>query len=318
MPFPSQVNAAQAPAVAGDFASTNPRMSVLAAAGGLVAGAAGVTVGRFAWTTEPHDSDGTAAIVNNFGTGPVTGFVHRAQQALITAFLAESSMVVPQGFPMTLFSGGDFWVQNDGTTVAVPGQKAYASFANGKVNFAATGSPSGATASAYTIAAETFSFTGTITGDVLTTSGVVTGTIYPGSVISGTGVTTGQTIVSQLTGVANGAGTYLVSIPEQAVTSTTISGTYGLLTLTTITAGTFAVGDTLSSSTGATYITPGTYITQIISGSGSVSGCTAAVNLTGSQTTGTLTGATNVETKFIAMSSGLPGELVKISNWPLG
>ena len=48
MPFQSVVNVQPAPAIAGDFASANPRWNVLAGPGVLVCGAAGVTVGRFA------------------------------------------------------------------------------------------------------------------------------------------------------------------------------------------------------------------------------------------------------------------------------
>ena len=54
MPFQKVVNSYQAPAVAGDFASTNPNASMLAGEGALVAGDSGVTVGVFAWA----DADG--------------------------------------------------------------------------------------------------------------------------------------------------------------------------------------------------------------------------------------------------------------------
>ena len=43
--FQKQVNLTPAPAVAGDYASANPHVSVLAGPGGLVAGVGGVTVG---------------------------------------------------------------------------------------------------------------------------------------------------------------------------------------------------------------------------------------------------------------------------------
>ena len=52
--FQKQVNLTPAPAVAGDFASTNPRASVPAGPGGLVAGLTGVIVGQFAWV-DPAD-----------------------------------------------------------------------------------------------------------------------------------------------------------------------------------------------------------------------------------------------------------------------
>src|SRR6185437_5384091 len=125
MPFQSTVNTQPAPAVAGDFASTNPRWSVVAGPNALVAAAAGLTIGRFAWW------DATQTYASNAGTGPITGFVHRDQQGLITTYLAESGMVIPGGFPVTLMSGGAYWVKNEGTTEALVGQTAYAAYANG-------------------------------------------------------------------------------------------------------------------------------------------------------------------------------------------
>lgn len=316
--FQSQVNTQPAPAVVGDFCDTNPRYSVDAGPGGLIAGLSGVDVGKFAWAVPPVDGDGFSAAVNNFGTGPVTGFVHREQQGLIVLYLDESTLHVPSGFPVTLFSGGGFWVKNDGAAQAVPGQKAYANFADGKATFAAAGAPAGAVSTSWSIAAETASVTASIAGDVMTVTVVGSGTLYPGSALSGTNVATGTALGAQISGTAGGVGTYYVTVPEQTVASTTVSVTYGLLTLTTVSSGTFGVGDTLTGATAG--VVAGTYITQFITGAGA-SGSTAAVNATQTSSSGTegnLTGATNVETKWIAMSSGLPGELVKISSQPLG
>src|ERR1035437_1496765 len=66
------------------------------------------------------------------------------------------------------------------------------------------------------------SATSTITGTTLATVGAVAGGFYPGATIMGTGVTAGTYIVQQLTGAANGIGTYQVSV-SQTVTSTTIT-----------------------------------------------------------------------------------------------
>src|SRR5581483_1233686 len=141
--FQTQVGVQPAPAVAGDFADCNPRVATLAGPGGLVAGSAGVTVGRFAWLSSSQiDPDNAAAIVNNFGSGSVAGLVPRRQQALITTYLADASMVIPQGYELSLFSRGSFWVKNDGSSQALPGQKAYADLQTGKVSFAVSGSPS--------------------------------------------------------------------------------------------------------------------------------------------------------------------------------
>ncbi len=130
--FQNTVNIQPAPAVAGDFASGNPRATMLAGAGALVTGAGGVGVGLFAWAT-------AAGVVGNAQVaGLGYGFVHRDQQALITNFLAESSNLIPQGFPVTLFRTGDFWAAFP--SGAVIGQKVFASITTGACLSAAAGS----------------------------------------------------------------------------------------------------------------------------------------------------------------------------------
>ncbi len=63
--------------------------------------------------------------------------------------------------------------------------------------------------------------TSTISGNVLS-AGAVTGTLFPGAQLVGTGVAPGTMILNQLTGTAGATGTYTVSI-SQTVTSTTIT-----------------------------------------------------------------------------------------------
>ena len=310
--FQTQVQNNPAPAVEGDFATTNPRATVLAGPGGLVAGDNGVTVGRFAWLTDEFvDADGAPATVYNTGAGPVAGFVHREQQGLITTYLQTASMIVPAGFPVTLFAEGDFWVKNNGAGQAVPGQKAYANFADGTVSFAATGSGNTASVTG-SIAASTGSFTGSITGNVLTITAVGSGTAVVGGTLSGTNVATGTQIVEQLTGASGGIGTYSVSIAEQNAASTTISETYGTMTVTAVGSGVLGVGDVLSGSG----VTAGTTITAL--GTGTGGNGTYIVSPTQTAGSTTITAGTNVETKWFARSSGLAGELVKISSWPQG
>ena len=130
MPFQKQVNYQQAAAVAGDAASLNPRSTYLAGEGSLVSGATGVTVGLFAWAT-------AAGIVSNAGAGVPSGFVGRENQALITAFLAEGSNLIPTGSPVTLFTAGDFWAVT--TTVATVGQKVFANNTTGAISTGAAG-----------------------------------------------------------------------------------------------------------------------------------------------------------------------------------
>lgn len=130
--FQATLNMQQAAAVAGDFASANPRSAVVAHEGTLVAGSSGVTVGRFAWAT-------TAGVVSNAGTGKPTGFVHREQGvALITTYLAEVSLLIPQGRETTLMATGDYYAE---VTVAgaTIGNKAFASLTDGTMQPGAAG-----------------------------------------------------------------------------------------------------------------------------------------------------------------------------------
>lgn len=137
MPFQSTVNTTPAPAVAGDFASANPNASVVAGPGAFVAGTGGCNVGVFGFA----DANG---LVTNAGSGVPTGFVHREVNALIVTWLAESSMNIPVGRPVTLMSAGDFWAKT--LTNATVGQKVFASNTDGTVKTAAAG----ATVTGYT------------------------------------------------------------------------------------------------------------------------------------------------------------------------
>lgn len=75
-------------------------------------------------------------------------------------------------------------------------------------------------ASAFTAAVA--SVTGAISGTTLTVTVVGSGTLYPGVMLSGTGVTAGTYIMSQISGTTGGVGTYTVN-NSQTVASTTIT-----------------------------------------------------------------------------------------------
>lgn len=316
-PFQTFVSTQPSPAVAGDFASANPRFSVDAGPGGLVSGPLGLFVGRFAWLSyDLVDSNDAPAEANNTGTGPVAGFVHRDQQGLITQFLSEASMLIPRGFAVTLMSGGDFWCVNDGAVEALPGMTAYAAYADGKVSFAAAGSPGSASATG-AIAASTFAVTGSIANADLTVIAVSSGTVVPGSTISGTNVATGTKVVSQVLPLTagetlGGVGRYNVNIGEQNVVSEAIAGTYGTLTLSGTVTGVFGVGDTLS----GTGVVAGTAISALGTGTGGAG--TYIVDNNTVVASATISAGTTVATKWFARSTALPGELVKISSQPLG
>lgn len=314
--FQQQIYNQPAQAVAGDFASANPWYSYDAGPGGLVAGSAGLVIGKFAWTYPPLDPNGGAQIAANAGWGPVAGFVHRAQQGLNSTFLSDAGMTILQGLPATLMTGGDFWCVNAGSAQATVGLKAFANLLTGAVSFAAAGSfPSSASDSGGAVVNTTLTLVGGISGNVLTVASVSAGVIYPGAVLSSNAVGTIQPFGAGGTTGTGGAGTYLLDVGEQTVaTGTTIGGKYGVYTVGTAT-GTFAVGMQLS---GGTTLPANTVLTYLISGSGG-NGSTFATNSGNSaQTSHALVGSTVVETKWYATSEGLTGELVKISSQPTG
>lgn len=317
--FQTQVYNQPAIGVAGNRASLNVMTTFDAGPGGLVADVGGVVVGNFAWVVSPTDPNGTGQVATQVrGSGIVAGLVYNDTQAMNTQFLSDATMVIPQGFGLGLATNGDFDVINAGTTEATIGMKAYATYGTGAITFAPTGTPAaGATSTGSSIAAETFSVTGSIAGDILTVSAVASGTIVNGAAITGTGVATGNAIAAQLTGTTGGVGTYLLKISQQGtVTSETISGTYGLLTIGTVTAGSFVVGQPLATTSG---VSAGTYISQLLSGTGG-NGSTYAVNNTQTVASNPINSVGNVETKWQAGSAGQPSAIIKISSWvgPLG
>jgi hypothetical protein len=135
MAFQTSMQVTQAPGVAGDFASENPRHSQLSVPGGFVAGPNGVTIGLFAWA-----DTATGTILSNTGTGLPTCFMHRNMQGMLTTYLQEYGMTIPAGMGVgEMFSGGDFFVKNAGASAVTIGMKAFANTTNGTVSFAAAG-----------------------------------------------------------------------------------------------------------------------------------------------------------------------------------
>lgn len=236
MTFQRTVNDFQAPAVEGDFASLNPFSSVLAGPGALVAPAGGLVVGRFAWVGPQGQ------VSQSFVAGYQIGFLIRNEQALITLFLGEATLLVPSGFMITLVNSGDFWAKFPaGATVD---QNVYAD--------PNTGIPlSGVTAPALGVGTATGGFSGTATLNSTTTLNVTVvthGIVSPGDVVAdsttGANIPTGTIIVQQLTGIAGGVGTYQMS---QAATASAVGDavvtTSGFMLVTAIASGAFSQGD---------------------------------------------------------------------------
>jgi hypothetical protein len=242
---------------------------VVAGEGAFVAGAAGVAVGLFAWADPVLTNT-----LNNFGIAAPIGFIHRAQQGLITTFLAYQTLSVPAGLPVTAFNQGDFWVRNNGAVASTIGMKTYALNGTGQATFNVTatpptsGSATAATLQVITSATTggalptTNTSTGSIAGNVLTVTAVGAGSVLGvGQSISGTGIDPAAVvrILAQLTGTAGGIGTYTISQSfGVAVASTTITMSGGGLTLTGANAsGIFAIGHVIA----GTNIPTGTTIT---------------------------------------------------------
>jgi hypothetical protein len=304
--FQSFVNTQPAPAVEGDFCNTNPRFSVDAGPGGLVAGDNGVAVGRFAWLSfEEVDANDAPAIVNNFGAGLPDGFVHREQQGLIPGYLQESSMLIPRGFQMSLMARAGLWARNNGNTEALPNMKAFANVVDGTVSFAPAGSVKNVSVTG-SIAPATAAVTGSINDNILTLTAVTSGQLVPGATISGAGIAAGTKVVAQLDGVPGGLGDYALNIGEQNVANEAITATYGVLTVTAVASGQLAVGDALSGSG----VTVGTTVTAF--GTGIGGNGTYFVDPTQTVAAETITVGTAIETAYFARSAGAPGEVVKI------
>jgi hypothetical protein len=299
MSFQTQVNLTPAPAQAGDFASSNPRVSVLAGEGGLIAGSGGVIVGNFAWNNN--------GVVQSYGTAPNApdGIVHREMQALIQTYLAESGNNIPQGFPVNLFNEGDFWVKNNSASATTMNEAVYARYSDGAVFFGSA--PTGATVTG-SIGATFTASAGTPTTQLVVTA--VTGLISIGDTVSGTGITAGTTIVSQASGTTGGAGTYNLSAANTC-SAATVTSFGNVLNVTAVSSGTLAIGDPVT----GTGIPASANISGIITGTNGIGVYTLDVAATAYAASTTVTAVGGVVTSWKAKSVANAGELVKISTW---
>ena len=309
----TSVNVTQAPAIAGDFASTNPMHTALTPnEGSFQAGPNGCTIGLWAWI------DATGYYLNNAGAGAPNGFVARTQSALITTYLSAYGNTIPAGFQVgNVFDKGDFWVANTGSVAAQRGMKAYANLTTGVTTFNWTGNPSTsttATTGASVAAGTAATFTGSITNGVLTTSGAVTNTIYPGAIVTGGTVATGTYIGTQLSGTSGGAGTYSVMPSEQTVASAAQTATPYVLNTGTMGSGTVNIGaSVVSTSVSASGTLVGAFVTAAYTTNQWVLAPAVGQTAVGTVASSTIVLSTNVETKWYAKTEGAQNEPVKIS-----
>jgi len=300
--FQTRVNLNNPYAVEGDFASANPRATVLTPdSGAFVAGASGVIIGHFAWV----EADGrTVSSYGEAGSAP-SGFVHRDQQGLLTEYLQASGMLIPPGFPATLMAAGDFFANNAGPSSMVSGDSIYASYADGSILSAAPAVPSSVTAtlgSTNTGAlGATFTASAHAGDDTRIDVTAVTGFISIGDTVGNvTGITGNQTIVSQDSGgTPNGAGTYVLSGTNTA--SAVTATCFGNVVKITSSTGLVSVGDYIASA--ASGFPAGAVVTGIVSGGGvatagiytiSVRGTSYVASATGMTTYGTVLNVTAI------------------------
>lgn len=301
MPFQSKVNTNQAPGVAGDFASTNPFSSVLATAGALVAPAGGLTVGNFAFV-------GPAGQVSqSYVSGWQIGFLGRNEQALITQFLGESSLVVPEGFPVTLFDGGDFFAYfADGATALAT---VYADEDTGAPQMQSTNSFTGSVGFTGTGSLATVTGVGQLTLATVTAASIVT----IGDVLSGTGVVSGTTITGLVSGTPSTVGAvYSLSTPPTTESAEAVTTASSVLNVTAVADGGLSVGQVISGSG----VTAGTSIASFGTGVGGIG--TYNLLIPGSvpfhTASETISGPSNIATGFTVSSVSLAGAgVAKIS-----
>lgn len=248
MGFQSTIHRDQAPGVEGDFASLNPFSSVLAGAGALVAPAGGVDVGKFVWVGP------NGQVSRSYIAGYQLGFVGRNQQALITEFLGEATMRVPEGFMLNVFSSGDFWARFPAG--AQVGQNVYADPNDGTPL-------AGATAPSLASGTGSAGFTGTATlangSTTLTVATATAGILSPGDLVTGTSIPANTSIVAQLTGTPGKVGTYQMSAAATADVGSAeaIVGHSNFMLVTAVSAGAFTFGDPIS----GTNVSGGTTVT---------------------------------------------------------
>lgn len=233
MSFQQVVNQQPAPAVAGDFASNNPRSSVVPPVdSGYVAGDANVRVGYFAWGADDGKVYSSLAAATTAGH-PVLGLVAsqpNRPSAVITAFLAESIMTLQVGMPVTLQSAGDYWID---LAAVDPGDAIFALATTGAPSLVddASTEPTGFSGASQSKVNAVTNAATTIAVDtgIMTVAVVASGVLEAGQRVTGTSVPAQTYIVRQISGAAGGAGDYQTNNYNRAAvaafTATMVQGT---------------------------------------------------------------------------------------------
>ena len=198
----------------------------------------------------------------------------------VPAYL-RSSNVTTLGLSAIQALSGSLTVVIDGyshvaAAINLAGATSYSSAA-ALIQTGLTATPVTAAVVTAAIATASSTITGSINDYILTVTGVTGSAIAAGSILTGGTVLAGTAITSQFTGTPGGVGTYALSASAaQVVVSGTLTGTYGLMTVSAVTSGTLSVGQILSGSG----VSAGTRL----SGLGTGTGLTGTYYVTPSQT----------------------------------
>lgn len=207
--FQRTVNQQPSPGVVGSFASANPFVTYTTGPGGLIAGAAGVGVGRFAYASfqadgsERADNSSFLVAAGQDRAGAIM-FVANEQQGHFTGYLAESGLAILPWQAMEGFTRGDFWCQM--LSAATRNQKVFANLIDGTAQAQDAGT-----------VVTTSSNTASFATNVMTVT-VASGTLKVGQKVTGTGVPANTFITSFGTGTG-GVGTYNLSTSPGTVGS---------------------------------------------------------------------------------------------------
>lgn len=128
MSFQNKVNLTPAQGWHGDFASVNPRVSLLGKDGTFQVGATAIEAGSFVWTDERE------GLIGNKGNASPIGFVGREWAGINLPDAREGNMEISPGTMVTVFSKGEFIIELPEMMSQVQqGEMVYASKETGKV-----------------------------------------------------------------------------------------------------------------------------------------------------------------------------------------
>ena len=216
------------------------------------------------------------------GTGGGTGtYTVSAPPILMTGYQATTTLTVSTVISGTLALG---------QTLSLPGAPVITAFGSGTGGigtYTVSNSQTVASLGFPTLFTSSVAPTTLVTkGETLTVSSVTSGSLGVGKTVYGTGLPAGVTISAQTSGTQSGSGSYTLTAPPVIVTG---SQATTILTVTAVTSGTLAIGQTLSLPGSPTIVSLGTGTGGI--GTYNVSG--ASQTVTSATVVGTIASSPN-------------------------